>query len=225
MEALAGAPVTLTLITLNVFVALYQNFEDPSIIEKFSFKPRHIIDRKEYYRLFTSGFVHGGFMHLAFNMITLYFFGPVLERDILGSAGFMGPRAEWGWLFFIALYFGSEMVAHVATMSQRKNDPYYSSVGASGAVSGVVVAYCLYAPFSLLYLFFVIPIPAILFAVGYIWFSFYAMKKAQQGQPVSGMERIAHEAHLGGAIGGLLLIILIHPQSVRIFLDNITRFF
>ena len=225
LDNLAGAPVTLTLITMNIMVALYQNFEDPSIIDKLSFKPRNILDRKEYYRLFTSGFVHGGFFHLFFNMFTLYFFGPVLERDILGSEGFLGARASWGWLLFIGLYFGSEMVAHALTMSQRKNDHYYSSVGASGAISGVVVAYCLYAPFTMLYLFLFVPLPAILFAVLYIWFSYYAMKRAQAGQPMGGMERIAHEAHLGGALGGLILIVIIHPQSVLIFLANVANLF
>lgn len=226
LDNLAGAPVTLTIITLNIFVALYQNFENPSIIDKLSFQPRRIIDLKEYYRLFTSGFVHGGFFHLFFNMFTLYFFGPVLERDILSNPNLVGPgKAAFGWLLFLGLYMGSEMVAHALTFSQRKNDHYYSSVGASGAISGVVFAYCLYAPFTMLYLFLFLPIPAILFAVLYVWFSYYAMKRAKAGQPMGGMERVAHEAHLGGAIGGLILIILIHPGSVAIFIDNWVRLF
>ena len=229
LDNLIGAPVTLTLITLNVFVFLYQNFEAPHIIDKLSFQPRRVLDQKEYYRLLTSGFVHGGFFHLFFNMFTLYFFGPVLERDILGNPNVVGDRAAWGWLLFLGLYFGSEMVAHGVTMYYRKEEYYYSSVGASGAISGVVFAYCLYAPFTLLYLFLFFPVPAIVFAVLYVWFSFYAMKKAQSGQPMGGMERIAHEAHLGGAIGGVIFIILIHPGSVGIFFANwawlIDRFF
>ena len=221
LDNLIGAPVTLTLITLNVLVSLYQNFEDPSITDKLSFQPRRILDQKEYYRFFTSGFVHGGFYHLLFNMVTLFFFGPVLERDILSNPDFVGGRAAWGGVLFVVLYFGSEMVAHAVTMYYRKNEYYYSSVGASGAISGVVFAYCLYAPFTLLYLFFFVPIPAIVFAVMYVWFSFYAMKRAQSGQPLGGgMERIAHEAHLGGAIGGIILIVLIHPGSVLIFMAN-----
>ncbi len=220
LDNLIAAPVTLTLITLNVFVSLYKNFENPSIIDRLSFQPRRILDNKEYYRFVTAGFVHGGPFHLFFNMFTLYFFGPVLERDILSNPNLLGAASNVGWLLFIALYFGSEMVAHALTMFYHKNNPYYSAVGASGAISGVVFAYCVYAPFTLLYLFFFLPLPAIVFAVLYVWFSFYAMRRAQSGQPMGGMERIAHEAHLGGAIGGVLLIVLIHPGSVRIFLDN-----
>ena len=171
MENLTGAPITALLITINVLVALYQNFQDPTIIDKLSFKPRRILDQKEYYRLLTSGFVHGGFLHLFFNMYALYLLGPYLERNILSNPSevYLGERASLGWLWFLILYFGSELGAHLLTFSQRKNDYYYSSVGASGAVSGVVFAFCLYEPFQIFLLFFFIPMPAILFAVGYVW--------------------------------------------------------
>ena len=227
MENLAGAPITTILITINVLVALYQNFQDPNIIDKLSFKPRRIIDQKEYYRLLTSGFVHGGFLHLFFNMYALYLLGPYLERDILSNSrpDFLGERASLGWLWFLLLYFGSEVGAQALTFYQRRNDYHYSSVGASGAISGVVFAFCVYFPFQIFLLFFFIPMPAILFAVIYVWFSFYAMKRAKAGQPMGGMERIAHEAHLGGAIGGLILIILIHPGSVNKFLESWANLF
>ena len=229
-DNLIGAPVTLTLMTAIVFVAIYQALQlrpdqVPGFIDKLAFQPRGIRQRKEYYRIFTSGFVHGGIVHLLFNLIALYFAGPLLERDILGNPAYMGALAQWGWLWYILLYFGSEMCAHAVTWSRRKNDLYYSSVGASGAISGVIVAFSMYVPQATILLFFILPMPAIVFAVLWIGFSFYAMKQAQKGVPVKGLERVAHEAHLGGAIGGLFLVIILGfigsrpSRVVEFFLD------
>ncbi|MDZ4701015.1 MAG: rhomboid family intramembrane serine protease [Rhodothermales bacterium] len=205
---LLESPITLALLVLNVFVSGYVFFVDPASIERLSFKPRAIVDRKEYYRFLTAGFVHGGFGHLFMNMLTLYFFGPQLE-------GVLGP------VRFLLLYFGSEMAAHALTFHYHKNDVNYSAVGASGAISGVVFAFCLFAPFAMLGIMFFIPMPAILFAVLYVYGSIYMMKQARlQGQPGI-MGRIAHEAHLGGAIGGLLLTIILEPRSVMIFLNEV----
>lgn len=208
MADLSGTPVTLILLVLNVFISGYAFFIDPEIISRFSFRPRRIIDNKEYYRFITAGFLHGGLGHLAFNMLTLYFFGPLLE-------------ARLGAVMFIVLYFGSELAAHALTMYYHKNDPYYSAIGASGAISGVVFAFCLYRPFAMLYIFFAIPMPAIVFAVLYVVISIFAMKKSQAGEQ---MGRIAHEAHLGGAIGGILLTVLLDPESVQIFIDQVQSF-
>ena len=209
MIDLSATPVTLILLVLNVFISGYAFFVDPDVISRFSFRPRVIIDRKEYYRFITAGFLHGGLAHLAFNMITLYFFGPLLELRL-------------GSLLFLVLYFGSELAAHALTMYYHKNDPHYSAIGASGAISGVVFAFCLYRPFAELYIFFAIPMWAIVFAVLYVVVSIYAMKRTQAGEQ---MGRIAHEAHLGGAIGGVLLTILIDPQAIQIFLNEVTRIF
>ncbi|MEZ4700661.1 MAG: rhomboid family intramembrane serine protease [Rhodothermales bacterium] len=201
-------PATLAFLVVNVFVSGYVFFVDPSSIEKLSFKPRAIVDRKEYYRFLSAGFVHGGFGHLAVNMLTLYFFGPYLE-DLLGI-----------WKY-VALYFGSEIAAHALTFYYRRNDPMYSAVGASGAISGIVFAFCLFAPFAMLGVMFFIPMPAILFAVLYTYGSIYMMKRAQAEGASGVMGRIAHEAHLGGAIGGVLLTIMLEPKSLGIFIEQI----
>ena len=205
MSELSETPITLILLVLNVFASGYAFFVDPESISRFSFRPRRIIDQKEYFRFISAGFFHGGIAHLAFNMITLYYFGPPLEAH-LGAA------------YFLILYFGSELAAHALTMYFHKDDPYYSAIGASGAISGVVFAFCMYLPFAKLYIFFAIPMPAIVFAVLYVVGSIYAIRKTQEG---SSMGRIAHEAHLGGAIGGVLLTILLDPSSVGIFLDQV----
>ena len=204
MEQLLNAPITLALLLSNLGISGYAMFADPSLIKELSFRPRRIRERGEYYRFLTAGFVHAGGAHLAFNMITLYFFGPLLER-ILGTGA------------FLILYFGSELSAHALTYVMHRTDPNYSAVGASGAISGVLFAFCLYAPLAMLGIMFVIPMPAILFAVLYVVVSIYAIGQRQPGMQGG----IAHEAHLGGALGGVVLTILLdYPRPINAFLSE-----
>jgi membrane associated rhomboid family serine protease len=204
MERLLQAPITLALLLSNVGVSLYA-FTDPSLIRELSFQPRRIQKDGQYYRFLTAGFVHASGTHLAFNMITFYFFGPLLE-SILGTVS------------FLLLYFGSELVAHAVTFAFNRDDPHYSAVGASGAVSGVVFAFCVFFPLRNLYLFFALPIPAILFAFGYVFGSIYAMGRSDREGGMG--DWIAHEAHVGGAIAGVILTILLEPRSVQVFLES-----
>ncbi|MEX0748047.1 MAG: rhomboid family intramembrane serine protease, partial [Rhodothermales bacterium] len=120
---------------------------------------------------------------------------------------------------FLILYFGSELAAHGLSLFLHRDRADYAAVGASGAVSGVLFGFCLFEPFEKIYIFFIpIGIPAILFAVLYVLVSMYAMRHAQEGGMTGG---IAHEAHLGGAVGGLLLTILLEPRSLELFLNQI----
>jgi membrane associated rhomboid family serine protease len=197
-------PVTLILLILNVMVSLYAMYMDPSLLDRFAFKPVAVLRQNQWYRMITGGFLHVGIGHLAFNMITLFFFGPLLET-ILGSVN------------FVILYFGAELAAHAVTLAIHHSSETYAAVGASGAVSGVVFAFCLFFPFEMLYIFFALPMPALLFAVLYVAGSIYAMKQRDAGMTGG----IAHEAHLGGALGGVLLTILLEPRSIMIFLEQI----
>ncbi len=206
MMNFSAAPVTLLLLVLNVMVSGYALFSDPGLIDRLAFKPRRIRENKEYYRFITGGFVHVGLGHLAFNMLTLYFFGPYLEY-VVGSGR------------FLLIYFGSEMAAHALTMVLQRKNPGYSAVGASGAISGLVFAYCLFNPFSRIGLFFAIWIPAWLFAVGFVAVSVVAMRRRAAGSAGG----LAHEAHLGGALGGVVLTILLEPRSLELFLGQISR--
>lgn len=183
-------------------VSLYALYFDQELIRRLAFRPTEILQNRQYYRMLTAGFVHGSMAHLAFNMITLFFFGPVLEVQ-LGSVA------------FLVVYFGAELAAHGLTLVLHRKSASYAAVGASGAISGVVFSFCLFHPFERIYLFFAIGIPAWLFAVGFVVFSIMAMRK--QDEAPGG---IAHEAHLGGAIGGLLLTILMEPAALEIFLGQ-----
>lgn len=204
MTLFIEAPFSLFILLINVMIGGYSLFVDQSIIERLSFKPKQIREHREYYRFLTAGFVHAGLGHLAFNMITLFAFGPYLELR-LGSIG------------FLIVYFGSEMAAHGLSYYMHRLNDSYSAVGASGAISGIVFGFCLFNPHRLLYLFGAVPIPAWMFAFGFVGFSIYAIKKQSQG----GGSRIAHEAHLGGALGGILLTLAVEPQAWSIFLGQI----
>ncbi len=174
-------------------VSGYALFSDKRMIDVLAFKPKRVLQDREYYRLITGGFVHGGLGHLAFNMITLFYFGPALEIR-LGSVG------------FLILFFGAELAAHGLTILMHKDSPSYSAVGASGAISGVVISFALFYPQRAIYLFFIpIGIPAWIFGFAFIMYSAWVMTRKNKSQPGG----IAHEAHLGGALGGLLLTLLL----------------
>jgi membrane associated rhomboid family serine protease len=194
------APITLILIIANGLIGAYTMFVDASPVDKMAFRPYAFYHGHEYWRLITAGFVHAGGWHLAVNMITLFFFGPVVE-SLLGAGG------------FLLVYFGSDITANLATLARYRDDQSYGAIGASGAVSGVLFSFCLFAPLDLIYIMGVLPLPAIGFAVLYVGYSIHAARQLA--------DRVAHEAHLGGALGGVLLTILIAPEALTIFIRQL----
>ncbi|HEY5564052.1 MAG TPA: rhomboid family intramembrane serine protease [Rhodothermia bacterium] len=205
-----GTPLTALLLLSNLAVSLYALFQDPKLIDRWAFIPNRIQENGEWYRLLSGGFLHGGIGHLAFNMITLYFFGPVLEM-VLGTVNFG------------VLYFGALAVAHLFLLAKYKHDPDYVAVGASGAISGVVFGFCLFFPFEKIYLFLIpIGIPAFVFAIGFAGFSYWASNQPPQAGIFG---RVAHEAHLGGALGGLVLTVLLEPRVLPGLMRQIESLF
>lgn len=200
MDFLTQFPITSALIGANLVASLLA-FSNPAFYEQNLFRVGNVLKRGEWHRILTSGFLHTGATHLLFNMLTLYFFGPALE-NLLGAAG------------YLIVYFGSLLGAGAWMVFEKRRDLSYSAVGASGAVSGVILAYCLFYPFSMLYLLFAIPIPAIVFGVGFLLISFYLSRRE------GGM--IAHGAHLGGALAGLVLTVLVAPEALTAFMNAIS---
>ncbi|MDB5033672.1 MAG: rhomboid family intrarane serine protease [Chlorobi bacterium] len=152
--------------------------------------------RHEYHPIVTAGFIHGSGSHLALNMMTLYFFGPALELTA-GSANFLG------------IYLISIVVGNLYPFFKYRNVPSYVAIGASGGISGVLFSLCMARPTDTYYVFFMIPMPAYVFAVLYTAYSIYAMRKVQ--------DNIGHEAHLAGAIGGIVATFVLVPQIITIF--------
>ena len=180
----------LLIIIVNVLVS-FKGFKDRFFFEKYKFQVGPIM-KGEKLRMLSSGFLHVDQSHLFFNMLTLYFFaGPVINYV--------------GILKFLAIYFGSLLAGSLFALSFHKKEPYYTAVGASGAVMGVVYAAIMLNPGMNLYLFFIpIPIPAYIFGVGYLLYSMFGMKN-QWGN-------IGHSAHIGGAIGGFLFTLILYPS-------------
>ncbi len=201
MSFLAEAPVTYALIVVNVAVSLLA-FANMDFFRSWMFSVGHITREGEIHRVITSGFLHASPAHLLFNMLTLWFFGPWLEQpDMLGRNG------------MLIVYFGSLLAGNGWALVENFRKLDYTAVGASGAISGVVLAFCLYKPFAMLLVFFILPLPAIVFAVLYISYSAFAMGRDNSN--------IGHEAHLGGAIGGLVITLVLQPGILNHLIDQI----
>lgn len=182
--------IVILLIILANFLMSKKGFDDYSFLDKYKFQVGRVLIGEKI-RMLTSGFLHVDWLHLILNMYVLYMFGGIIT-NILGNTS------------FLIIYFGSLLAGSIYSLSYHKDEPYYSAVGASGAVSGIVYATILLYPDMSLYLFFIpIPIPGYIFGVGYLLYSIYGMKKQ--------LGNIGHAAHLGGAIGGFALTLLLKP--------------
>ena len=182
----------LVLIGINAVVS-FKGFNDFDFFRKYEF---HVgsIRSGEQIRMLTSGFLHGDITHLAFNMLTLYFFAPIV-LDTFGNVNFL-------YVYFVSLIAGS-----LLTMYFHKNDFHYRAVGASGAVTGIIYSSILLYPEMNLYLFFAIPIKGYVFGIGYLLYSIYGMKAKN--------DNIGHTAHFGGAIGGYLFTLIKVPSLIQ----------
>ena len=182
--------VTIAIMAANVLVSL-RGFSDSEFFERYKFSIGGIqAGQRE--RLLTSGFLHVDFAHLFFNMFTLYFFADVVI-SWLGST------------HFVILYFISLVAGSLLALFFHKDEPFYSAVGASGAVTGVLYAAILLQPDMRLALMFIpIPLPAYVLGIGYLLYSIYGMK--------SRLGNIGHTAHFGGAIGGYVTTLLFRPS-------------
>ena len=169
-------------------------FNNQNIFEKYKFNVGAILRNKEYIRLLSAGFLHGDLMHLLFNMMTLYFFGPIVN-EAFGDFG------------FLMIYFGSILLGNLFSLYLYKNQSWYSAIGASGGVSGILFASIAKIPDLGIYFFFIpIPIPGYIFGFLYFAYSVYSMLNPRQ------QDNIGHAAHLGGAFFGLIYAVAFQPE-------------
>ncbi len=186
--------VFVLIIIANVLFSM-KGFDNYHFFEKYKFQINKI-SNGEKIRMISAGFLHADWMHLGFNMYALYLFGGIVSSML-------------GIFSFLLIYFGGLLAGNLYTYFYHKDEPYYSAIGASGAVSGILYASILLFPDMKLLLFFAIPMPGYVFGVGYLLYSIYGMKK-QSGN-------IGHAAHLGGTIGGFTITLLLVPE---LFLTN-----
>lgn len=192
---------TTVIIIITVIISLLA-WQNRTLMGRLIFDPISVTRFKQYDRFITHGFIHADGMHLLFNMFTLYFFGRVIERFYINKFGSLG---------FVAFYVLAIIVAIIPTYLKHKNNSRYLSLGASGAVSAVLFAFILFAPWETLYFFGVLPIPAIVFAVLYTAYSVYAERR--------GTGNTNHSAHLVGAAFGVVATILIEPSLALHFIN------
>lgn len=199
--------LTIAIIIITSAISLYA-MGKREVLHKLMMNPYMVSHRGQYYRLVTSGFIHKDHVHLIFNMLSLYFFGPNLEYYFGEIFGPLGPA------YYIALYVLGVVVSDLPTVLKHRNNPGYNSLGASGAVSSVIFACILFDPLSNLYLYFAIPIKGFIFAILYLIYSYVSAKRSRDG--------INHDAHLYGALFGILFCIVLYPDSIRIFFEQIS---
>jgi len=186
-----GLSTTVIIIIINCIVS-YLALNNPTIMNRLILTPYWVERKNEYYRFITSGFIHADLKHLIFNMISLYFFGYVVE-------------AWLGTGLYVLLYISAIVVSDIPTYLKHKHNSNYASLGASGAVSAVIFASILLHPINLILIYF-IPMPAIVFGVLYLAYSYYMDKQSR--------DNVNHSAHLYGAVFGLAFVGILHPEII-----------
>lgn len=195
--------VTYALIAITAVVSIAA-FQNPELINRFIFYPSQIDRKREYWRFITHGFIHADWMHLFMNMFTLFFFGREIER-----AFYEVYRNAYAYPL---LYLTALVVSSIPSFFKHRENYYYRSLGASGAVAAVIFSCIIFEPWLPIYVYF-IKIPGILFAVGYTFYSSYMSDK--------GMDNIGHDAHLHGALFGLAFPLVTKPQLIHQFIDKL----
>lgn len=187
--------IYIILITVLISITCFYNEE---LFNKLLFIPYLIKHNNEWWRFVTHGFVHADSPHLIFNMIALYFFGPLVEGYFQAHFG-----TTIGTLYFVLLYVAGIIVAALPSYKKEVNNSYYSSVGASGATSAVLFSSIVFNPMSQICLYGLLCFPGVMWGLLYLGYSYYMTK--QQG------DYINHDAHFAGALFGIVFTIASKP--------------
>ncbi len=203
-EYLTETPVATIIFIFTIATSIYA-FSNAEVLGKFMLHPYSVYKGHKLYTLITSGLIHKDWAHLLFNMLSYFFFAFNLER-ILGH-----------WQFGL-LYILSLILSDLPSVAKHKDRFGYHSLGASGAVCAVLFSYILFNPLTTLIIFPIpIPIPAIIYGVLFLVYCVYAARQDGDG--------INHDAHFFGALAGIIITIILIPESVKVFLSQLSRFF
>ena len=197
-------PITLIIIAITCIVS-FMAFKNGRLMNDLILWPPAITRKKEFHRLVTYGLVHADISHLFFNMLTLFFFGRAME-------GFYA--SELGTFGFALFYIGGLVVSVLPSYLRNRGNPNYRSLGASGAVSAVLFAFILLRPWSRI-IVFVVPMPAIIYALLYTAYSIYMDRRGQ--------DHVNHSAHLWGAAYGVVFTVLVNPGVLPYFLGALSH--
>ena len=196
--------LTIVIVAVTVLVS-WRAFNDRALMERMILWPPAVERRRQYDRLLGYGFVHADWMHLLFNMITLWSFGTAVESVFSEMITPLG---------FVLFYLSAIVVSILPTYITHRKDPNYRSLGASGGVSAVLFAFILFDPWSKLIIFPIpVPIPAFLFALLYVGYSIWMDRR--------GRDNVNHSAHLWGAAYGVLFTVLLEPRILGHFTQTL----
>lgn len=198
---LIETPISLLTFIAMIGASLYGLLRDHSLIDRWAFRPYEFVHNKKYHTILTSGFVHSDLPHLIFNGLTFYFFAFTIEK-------------QFGSLEFFVIYFCSMIIADLPSLKKFKDYPRFASLGASGAISGVLFSFILLAPKAKLGLIIIpfVPIPAFVFGLLYLAWEQYSSKRS---------DGINHQAHIWGALSGIVLTIILIPGILSHFWSEI----
>ncbi len=185
-------------------------FKQRTLMYRYQFNAYQIIHRKEYIRLLSHGFLHADYMHLFVNMFVLYSFGRYVIFDF---DNYFGGR---GVVMFLLLFFAALVFSSLYSLFKEKDNPHYNAIGASGAVSAVVFSSIFFHPYSILSLFGILPVPAIVFGIGYLIYSRVMSRK--------NLDNVGHDAHFWGAVFGFIFPLLYKPSLILVFIDKLLPF-
>ena len=206
MEA---TPITIIFLVITLITS-YLAFNNEGLSRKLMMNPYTISRRKEYYRFISSGFIHGGIVHLAFNMITFYSFSQFVEWRFGAMHGqFLGS------IYLIALYIGGIIISDIPTYLKNKDLPHYNSLGASGGVASILFAAILYEPLQPISIFLMIKLPGFIMGVVYMIYSYFYSKGSD--------DNINHSAHFFGALFGFIFGIAVEPFAIIGFFEKISE--
>jgi membrane associated rhomboid family serine protease len=193
---------------LTVLVS-FAAWNNQNLMLRLIMNPYTVHKRNEWYRFVTSGFIHKDHMHLILNMFSLYFFGRAVEQVFAFVFG------QAGSIYFIVLYVLAIVVSDIPTYFKNREQPRYFSLGASGGVSALIFAFIIFLPLESICIYFALCMPGFILGTLYIIFSWYQGRKSK--------DNINHDAHLYGALFGLLFCIVVFPQSIGNFFEQIKQ--
>lgn len=200
----------ITILVIIISICSVIAFRFNALFDRFDLRPYRIQRNKEYYRIFTHAFLHADYIHLGVNMLVLWSFGKSVENIFQSLSSY--DYIQNPYLHLVFLIIAGIVVSTITTIRKYKNDAGYSAVGASGLVSAIVFTHIFFQPMEKIYFFFAIPIPGILFGILYMAYSSYMGKKNK--------DNINHEAHIWGAILGLIYPIIMNPKLISLFIEN-----
>ena len=202
--------LTLPIILVTSIISIL-TFNRSELMARYQFNAYMIKHRNQWYRFITHAFLHADWMHLIVNMLVLYSFGQFVEMNLAFHFRDISP------IIYLVLYFGAVIISSISTFQKHKDDHWYNAVGASGAVSAVMFSSVVFGPFMKIYLYGILPLPAILWAALYVAYSMYMGNRQS--------DNINHDAHLWGGFYGMIFTLILIPSAAQDFIQNILSIF